>query len=32
MYSPIEFYVAQDGAKSKDLIDFLKGKSKTLNL
>ena len=32
VFSPIEFYIAQEGAKSKALIDFLKGKSKTLNL
>ena len=31
-FSPIEFYIAQDGAESEALINFLKGKSETLEL
>ena len=31
-YSPIEFYVSQDGAKPKSLINFLQSRSETINL
>ena len=32
VFSPIEFYINQDGAKTESLINFLKGKSETLEL
>lgn len=31
-YSPIEFYIAQEGAKNDNLIAYLKGESNTLDL
>lgn len=32
LFSPIEIYIAQEGADNQQLIDFLKGKRKTLDL